>query len=175
MMPATGTVNIPDGQPVELRVNGSEPGAMESGEPWISHPVDLAFLLELPADAVEAITLENVVQESLAALTHLRPGLRRLYLAWTGLTDDALRPIAELSELTYFQSWGNAFTDAGVQQLVRLQSLDHLYLEEQTLTVAAFAFASQLPRLARLGTMDVPLSGADLEVLRRQLPGVDVG
>jgi hypothetical protein len=77
--------------------------------------------------------------------------------------------------VTYFQSWGNEFTDAGVQQLVRLQQLDQLYPEEQTLTVEAFAFATRLPRLDQLGVTDVPLSGAELEMLRRRLPGVHVG
>jgi hypothetical protein len=173
--PATGVITVPDGQLVTLRISGSEPGAIESGEPYIAHAVDLAFLHELPADVVEAITLEQVVPESMPALAHVRLGLRRLYLAWTGLTDDAIRTIAELSELTYFQSWGNAFTDQGVQQLARLQQLESLALEEATLTVAAFAFAPQLPRLARLGVMDVPLSTSELEQLRRRLLGVDVG
>lgn len=112
---------------------------------------------------------------SLSALAHLAPGLRRLTLAWTDLTDEALPYLAVLRHLTWWQSFGNRFSDAGVQQLVALEELDHLYLEEATLTLAGFAFARRLERLCRLGVQDAMLSKRDLKTLRRQLPGVDVG
>jgi hypothetical protein len=74
----------------------------------------------------------------------------------------------------YLQSWGNRFTDAGVQQLASLTRLESLYLEEETLSAAALDFAVSLPHLTHLGLQDVPLSAADLTELRQRLPSVDV-
>jgi hypothetical protein len=92
-----------------------------------------------------------------------------------GLTDDALVPIGQLDGLIYLQTFGNQFTDRGVQQLAALTRLESLYLEEETLSAAAFEFAARLPHLSRLGVQDVSLSEADLADLRLRLPYVRVG
>jgi hypothetical protein len=105
----------------------------------------------------------------------LAPGLRRLYLGWTGFSDAVLSTVAMLTGLIYLQTFGNSFTDRGVQQLAALVNLDHLYLEEATLTLAAFDFVDRLPHLTMLGLQDVPLARRDLENLRGRLPGIDVG
>jgi hypothetical protein len=44
-----------------------------------------------------------------------------------------------------------------------------------TLSVAAFDFATRLPRLTRLGLQDVSITPAEVRELRGRLPGVDVG
>jgi hypothetical protein len=108
-------------------------------------------------------------------MPHLSAGLRQLHLAWTDLTDQALPYIAQLRGLTYFQSFGNKFTSQGLQQLVSLKHLERLYLEEENLDYAAFDFVERLPRLRRLGVMDVPLSEEEITRLTERLPGVDVG
>jgi hypothetical protein len=157
-----------------------EPEAPEdSDDSWeitgSSQAADLGFLRQLPADSITDLHLHApIVPESLAAVTHLAPGLRRLYLAWADLTDDALAHISKLDGLIYLQTWGNRFTDRGVQQLAALTKLESLYLEEETLSAAAFDFAVSLPRLSRLGVQDVPLSEIELAELRRRLPGVGV-
>ena len=69
---------------------------------------------------------------------------------------DQRRPAAGVAQA--FQSWGNRFTNRGVQQLASLTSLASLYLEEETLSAAAFDIAASLPHLARLGLQDVPAS-----------------
>ena len=102
------------------------------------------------------------------------PGLHALYLAFSGLGDVVLPTVAALTGLTWLQTFGNRFTDAGVQQLVGLTNMRHLYLEEETLTAAAFAFVDRLPQLVRLGLQDVDLDDAELETLRARLPGVQV-
>ena len=172
-VPATGRVVVPDGVRVDLTVPGfhDSPGG---GRP-LNPAVDLGFVRDLPPDGIEALHIRAAHEESLVALAHLAPGLRRLYLIHTEFTDAALPAIAQLDGLVYLQAWGNAFTDAGVQQLVALQNLESLYLEEETLTAAAFAFTDRLPRLARLGLQDVDVTEADIEELRRRLPNVDVG
>jgi hypothetical protein len=105
---------------------------------------------------------------------HLASGLTQLYLTWSNFTDDALPPIAGLTRLSYLQTFGNQFTDAGVQQLVTLQNLTDLYLEESSLTAAAFEFTTRLPRLTRLGLQDVDISEPELAALRSRLPHVTV-
>lgn len=87
------------------------------------------------------------------------------------MTDAVLGAVAELTALTYLQTFGNRFTNAGVQQLVTLQALESLYLEEETLTVAAFDFAAHLSHLVRLGVQEVNRGPGDLNRLRRCLPG----
>jgi hypothetical protein len=151
----------------------------DSAESWeitgSRQPADLDFLRRLPADSITELHLQApIVPESLAAVPHLAPGLRRLYLAWADLTDDALAHISKLDGLTYLQTFGNRFTDRGVQQLAALSRLENLYLEEETLSGAAFDFAVRLPRLSRLGVQGVPLTEAELANLRRRLPGVAV-
>ncbi len=179
---ATGTVLVPDDAEIELHteaLSGSErdPG----GASWSLIPdrrrpeLDLGFLRQLPADAITSLSLGRSAAGSVSALAHLAPGLRRLYLGWTGFGDEVLPFVARLVNLTYLQTFGNHFSDAGVQQLSALQQLDHLYLEEETLTAAGFAFAAALPRLQRLGLQDVPLTDAEMGDLRQRLSGVDVG
>lgn len=80
--------------------------------------------------------------------------------------------MATLTGLRYLQTFGNRFTDRGVLQLATLVDLEDLYLEEDTLTAAAFAFVDRLPHLVRLGLQDVAISGPEVEQLRARLPGV---
>jgi hypothetical protein len=175
---ATGRVEVPDDVEVGLNVS-SVSGKERHGSTWTlsgdGAPVDLAFLGDLPPDAIASLHLSRVVPGSMRAVIHLAPGLHHLYLSWSGLTDDDIPVIASLRGLTYLQTFGNAFTDTGVQPLAALSKLHHLYLEEETLTVEAFRFAWALPALERLGVMDVPMSPAELAGLKLQLPGVDVG
>jgi hypothetical protein len=121
------------------------------------------------------LTVKSSDEATFDAVAHLAPGLRKLYLVWTGFSDVVLETVAQLTGLTYLQTFGNNFTDHGVQQLAALLNLDHLYIEEHTLTAAAFDFTDQLPRLAQLGLQDVPISENELQRLRERLPGVDVG
>ena len=176
---ATGSVEVPDGVAVSMEVQlllGSEPSGRGS---WSMIPaqeaVDLGFVRDLPADAVESLSIPSAHEESFAAVAHLAPGLRRLYLGYSRFSDAVLPTVAMLTELTFLQTFGNVFTDHGVQQLVSLVKVDHLYLEEETLTVRAFDFVDRLPQLTRLGVRDVPLTEHEIARLRERLPGVDVG
>jgi hypothetical protein len=151
----------------------------EDSESWeitgSRRPVDLGFLRHLPADGITNLHLRSpIIAGSFDSVTHLAPGLRRLYLAITDLSDDAIATIGALHGLTHLQTWGNQFTDRGVQQLAALTKLEGLYLEEETLSAAAFDFAVNLPHLSRLGVQDVPITEVELAELRRRLPGVSV-
>lgn len=176
---ATGSVHVPDDVPISLEVQALR--GKESAGPggWTfdvaQDAVDLEFLRRLPDACIKSLDLKSGDEATFDAVAHLAPGLRRLYLAWTGFTDAALATVAKLTGLTYLQTFGNRFTDHGVRQLASLVRLDHLYLEEQTLTAAAFDFVEQLPHLTRLGLQDVAISPVELDRLRERLPGVDVG
>ena len=175
---AVGTVHAPDGLEISLEVSpvgasdavGGGTRRTEAGPA----PVDLTFLARLPADSITSLSLGRIDPVTIGSIAHLAPGLRRLYLPWTRLDDDALPHITRLTGLTWLQTFGNHFTDDGVQQLAALRHLEHLYLEEATLTAAAFAFTTQLPHLARLGLQDVQIGPEELDTLKARLPGVDV-
>lgn len=176
---ATGSVNVPNDAQVSLSVQAVRGSRATGGGAWTldfaQQPVDLGFLRNLPADRVESLTVESRSEASFDAVAHLAPSLRRLYLVWAGFSDVVLETVSRLTGLTYLQTFGNDFTDRGVQQLAALVNLEHLYLEEKTLTGAAFAFADQLPHLARLGLRDVAISPKELRRLRKRLPEVEVG
>jgi hypothetical protein len=177
---ATGAVQVPDGVEVNLEIRpllGSEP---IDGGSWsmipAPEPVSFGFVRDLPPDVIASLSVARSADEgSFDAVAHLAPGLRRLYLGWTGFSDVVLPTVAKLAELVYLQTFGNNFTDGGMQQLAALVSLKDLYLEEETLTLAAFDFVERLPHLTRLGLQDVRLSQRDMEQLRERLSGVDVG
>jgi hypothetical protein len=176
---ATGSVSVPDDVAVSLRVQAVRGTASTGGGSWsvdvAQDPVDLGFLRDLPATDVESVTLHRSVEATFDAVAHLAPGVRKLYLVGAGFSDAVLETVAELTGLTYLQTFRNDFTDHGVQRLASLVNLEHLYLEEATLTAAAFGFVDQLPHLARLGLQDVPITSDELDRLRARLPGVDVG
>jgi hypothetical protein len=176
---ATGSVQVPEGVGVSLHIRplrGSEP---KRGGSWTmipaQSPIHVGFVRDLPPDVIESVLVRSADEGSFDAVTHLAPGLRRLYLGRTGFSDAVLPTVAKLSGLTYLQTFGNNFTDQGVQQLGSLVHLEHLYLEEETLTLAAFDFVERLPHLTRVGLQCVPLSQRDVEQVRERLPGVDGG
>jgi hypothetical protein len=176
---ATRSVVVPDDTPVSLEISSLQGSEPTRGGGWSmiprQEPVDLAFVRALPTDAIESVSLRSEVETSFEVIAHLAPGLRRLYLTMTRFSDAVLTTVARLNGLTYLQTFGNRFTDRGVQQLATLVNLEHLYLEEDTLSLAAFDFVERLPHLTRLGLQDVPLSEREIEQLRSRLPGVDVG
>jgi hypothetical protein len=176
---ATGVVEVPDDAKVDLQiqaVTGPEPSGSGVWDFVAARGlVDLGFVNRLPPDGIESIFIQTADEATFDALTHLSPGLRLLYLGWSGFSDAVLPTVAKLTQLIHLQTFGNNFTDAGVQVLSALTELRFLALEEETLSLAAFDFVSQLPALTRLGLKDVPLSSRDLQALRERLPGVDVG
>ncbi|HEV8064104.1 MAG TPA: hypothetical protein VGP46_04690, partial [Acidimicrobiales bacterium] len=131
---ATGVIDVPDGEPLSLEVwhvvsvdptdACSTPLAVV-GQPsdlsphWLARgdgaPVDLGFLCDLPADVVVSLSLQWVVEESFQAVTHLAASLRQLTLGNSGLSDAVLSDVARLENLVYLQTWGNRFSDEGVQ------------------------------------------------------------
>jgi hypothetical protein len=178
---ATGSITVPDDVDIGLEVAAFASRERASGGGWRllpdnEHPaVRLDFLLELPRDSIRSLSLRRIVPDTFGAVRHLAAGLERLYIAHADVGDEVLADVAALTNLTYLQTFGNHFTDSGVQVLVALQNLTSLYLEEETLTAAAFAFVRDLARLERLGLHDVPISKRQRRDLQRQFPNIQVG
>lgn len=177
---ATGDVEVPANVDVDLHACAPiSVGEGHDGQPVVtSHsndPIDLGFLADVGPNSLHVLSFDRVVEPSIEAVATQAGSLRRIYLQDSELSDRALAVIARLTELRFFQSWGNRFTDEGVSQLSSLVNLRHLYLEEATLTLAAFSFVTHLPALEDLGVQDVPLTPDELEQLRQQLPNVRVG
>ena len=139
---ATGQVEVPDDQEISLRlmeVTSTE----RHGDTWQASgdagPVDIDFLTRLAPTALTSLTLGRVTPGSYPAVAHLAPGLRSVHLSWSELTDDLLPHLAQLIRLESLQTYGNFFTDDGVQVLSSLTGLVSLCLEEETLTAAALS------------------------------------
>ena len=104
-----------DGEVVSERTSSQSWHLSGGGGP----PLHLGFLQELPRDSIESLSMTGatVLAESLNALPYLASGLKSLYLGHTDFGDEVLPFVAQLENLTYLQTWGNRFTDHGVQQL----------------------------------------------------------
>jgi hypothetical protein len=150
---ARGSVEVPNDVEIELNVAALTSTTPHPRGSWgllpdYAHPVvDLEFLVDLPAASITSLSLGRIDPGSMAVLPHLAVGLRRFYMGRTAFSDEVLPFVAQLTNLTYLQTFGNHFTDRGVQQLRFLTQLRALYLEEATLTFAAFAFVGELPLL----------------------------
>lgn len=176
---ATGVVTVPDGTDVNLdvaRIESVKRSAAGLEVDYGNEPLDLGFLRELPGDGIAGLKVNYwIVPGSFPAVAHLAPRLRQLSLAATDLDDGALTIVAQLRRLNSLQVYGNRFTDEGMQHLAALQDLEELYVEEGTLSAAAFRFAARLPRLARLAGLDeVPMPTTDIDRVKAMLPGVNV-
>jgi hypothetical protein len=171
-------VEAPDDRDIALDV-GEVINVQRSGDGWslqlAQRPDDLSFLTDLPGDVISSLDLSNVVPKTVESIVSVAPGLRRLCLGFTGFNDGILYYVAQLSALTSLYTFGNRFTDAGVQQLASLRRLRNLSLEEETLTVAAFDFVDQLPNLIRLDVWDVQMTEDEHLALKARLPNIEVG
>jgi hypothetical protein len=174
---ARGRVEVPDGASIDLQVwsvtsaSRTEQGWQLSGD---HSAVDVSFLTDLPADAISTLSVVRAAEHSVSAISHLAPGVRRFSMPYADMTDVVLPAVAALHLLTSLQTFGNNFTDDGVQVLAALTALEFLYLEEESLTADAFRFVRQLPRLRKLGLQDVQITDEELLALQTELPGVDV-
>lgn len=173
---ATAKVDVPDDQPVTLSICPIR-AVERHGHAWSmklsSEPIDLAFLTRLPAEALRSLTLTRPLREdSLPAIVHLAPSLRRLFLSSTGLTDDALPHVAALREISYLQTSGNNFSD--LRPLARLVKLEHLHLQERNLTLADLDFVDRLTNLKWLVLHGTAITDDEFASLQAHLPDISV-
>jgi hypothetical protein len=138
------------------------------------HPIDLTFIESLPDGVIDDLRLGCVEEATLPVLIHLAPSLRRLCLARCELGDAALPFVAALSSLHSLQTFGNHFTDEGVQVLRQLSSLEYLSLEEKSLSFSALQFVHSLTDLKVLGISEMQVTQDEVESLGATLKGVQI-
>jgi hypothetical protein len=175
---ATGIVEAPDDRQVRLilsELSGAE-RRPEGGWSLVSahRPLDLRGIESLPWAAICTLAVREVVAESVSAIVGLAPGLTELLLFGSDLGDEAIPYIAQLTDLTSLQTFGNHFTDDGVQPLRALHRLESVALGETTLSAAALRFATMLPKLRQLGIWDIHVTPEEEQGLRAALPGVEI-
>lgn len=175
---ARGTIQVPDGVPVSLEVESISGLRHGPGVGWrilpSREPVDLSFLVDLPGSVITSLTLTRPFSGSTASLLNLSPRLEKLFLADCGLGDPELDHLVQLENLTHWQSWGNCFTDRGVQKLSRLRRLRRLFLEEATLSLDGLAVGATLPDLELMGVSGASIPDDNFAHLTTQLHGVRV-
>jgi hypothetical protein len=173
---AQGVVVVPAGVSVAMVTwNVTQSHRNDTGGWFLTgngHPIDLTFIESLPNGVIDDLRLGFVEAATLPVLTHLAPSLRRLCLARCELGDVALPIVAALSSLQSLQTFGNHFTDEGVQVLRQLASLENLWLEEESLSISALRFVHSLPNLKVLGISEMQVTQHEVEVLRATLDGV---
>jgi hypothetical protein len=113
---ARGRVEVPDDASIDLQVcsvtsaSRTDQGWQLSGD---HSAVDVSFLSDLPAAAISTLSVVRAAENSVAAISHLAPGVRRLSLPFGDMTDFVLPAVAALHRLTWLQTFGNGFTDEG--------------------------------------------------------------
>ena len=95
------------------------------------------------------------------------------------LDDRALFIVAGLPTLEYLALLNGAYTEQGLQQLVRLQNLRHLHIEREGLTAPMFRFAAAMPALTKLTGLDEfgedgPMPPAEVQQVRAMLPRISL-
>jgi hypothetical protein len=105
---AIGTVDLPDGAAVRLKVGHASYGTMKPYRPSKKRPIDLGFIRDLPADSVCDLTVWcDIVPGSFAAVGHLGPGLRDLDVYLDHLGEGVPPVIAELTALERLALFGH--------------------------------------------------------------------
>ncbi len=104
---------------------------------------------------------------TLQAVARDHPALVDLFFTGKGLTDDALGPIAEMTQLKRLRLITVSITDAGLAHLPSLKHLDNLTLSRCPITDAGLQPLGDLPALDRLSLNGVPITDAGLVHLIR--------
>ena len=119
---------------------------------------DLA-LLEPVAEQMAWLNLGRsaVTDEGMKHIKNLK-NLSKLHLEKTAVTDDGLAHLSELNRLEYLNLYGTAVTDNGLEHLKNLESLNALYLWQSNATPdGAAKLQSEIPGLeVNLGYESTP-------------------
>ena len=177
---AIGDVDVPDGTAIRLTAGRDH---HEDGP-----AVDPEVIRGLPADGVFELNLTgSFIPASLAAATHLAPGLRALSVFIDDLGPDGPARIAELTALQRLSLAGNYVTEDGpslrlddhaMSVIAALPALESLSLLGGSYTDHGLQQLGRLPRLRHLhiekDDLTAPMFGfaAAMPALRR-LTGLD--
>ena len=93
----------------------------------------------------------------------------------SGITDEGLKSIANMTELRKLQLDGANVTDTGLKHLSGLKNLTDLTLSNTKVTDAGMETLSKLPKLATLMVFETKVTESGVGVLKRAKPDIKVG
>jgi hypothetical protein len=116
----------------------------------------------------------DLPQINLAELAPIAKNVYALDLTRTKLRDDALAPLAQMSNLRRLQLNRNPLTDAALVHLKNLTELESLNLYETGVSDAGLDQLSGLKKLQKLYLFNTKCSAAGASKLKGQIPGVEI-
>jgi hypothetical protein len=139
---------------------------------------DLSALADLESLTVAGTSVfGNEGMASIARLSHLK-SLRVFHCNADSQGVALLKDLDELHAVTLGQRLSymtpTMVADDTIGLLLSFKSLESISLSEARISVAALVQLKQLPRLTRLTLDDIDLPEADVDKLRRELPGVQI-
>src|SRR5438128_612670 len=94
-----------------------------------------------------------------------------VHLHEIGVTDAALKELADLKQLTTLRLHATQVTDAGLKELKDLKQLTTLYLGSTQVTDAGLKELKDLKQLTRLNLADTKVTDDGVAELQKALPG----
>ena len=108
------------------------------------------------------------------SLLGLKDQLVWLQLSNTGISDDALQLIGQLTNLRKLNVSRNVISDQGVKHLLELSNLKYLNLYETNVTDSILVSLIGLPRLEELYLWQTRVTGEYVEKLKTSRPGLKI-
>src|SRR5437588_455246 len=97
-----------------------------------------------------------------------------VHLHEIGVTDAALKELADLKQLTWLSLAGTRVTDAGLKELKDLKQRNTLYLSSTQVTDAGLKELKDLKQLTRLNLADTKVTDDGVAELQKALPGCKI-
>ena len=157
---ARGSVKIPAGQQVQLRI--SLPDAWRDRSPLKSLRPDDLYRLEVCGSFSGGLRPDDKCMKHIAALTLLK----ELVLRFTDITGRGLRDIHGLESLECLTMWGEV-DDAGLAEVAKLKSLRKLDFVGDKITGAGLGHLAKLPLLEELKLAGDRINDRDLVHIAR--------
>lgn len=116
----------------------------------------------------------EVTEEQLKSLSAASDQITWLQLPNSGLTDELLLHINDLSKLTKLKVQGNPITSAGLVQLENLTNLETLNLTNTKVDDSIFDMLEKMPKLRSIYLWQSDVTTEALEEARSNYPDIDI-
>ena len=93
---------------------------------------------------------------------------------WSQITDEGLKDVAKLQNLTHLQFYRTKITDAGLKELAKLQKLTHLNLRSTKITDEGLKEVAKLQQLIHLNLISAHVTEAGVAELKKALPNCSI-
>ena len=100
--------------------------------------------------------------------------LRSPYLYDLDISDEGLKNLEHMTELSYLPLSHTKVTDAGLEYLLRFQKLETLELDGTKISDAGLMHLAKFPALANLSVFDTPVTLEAIERLQNVLPNCSI-